>query len=192
MENAAQFSTLRLPLSGVVIVGWMTLHPSTKTTSGFAECCQALAHRRFDAGCIQAALGEHFAGLGVLDVVVRQAQVQDRSQHAFGSEELGHRTAGTAHDAVLLDRHQQLVAARQFAQQGFVQRFDETHVDHRGVQRLADLQRLIEEDGITTVFSERLASPRLTRSLADDAGIVTAVIGAPVFVLLLIRSRRDA
>lgn len=41
---------------------------------------------------------------------------------------------------------------------------------------LADLQDLIREDGITTVFSERLASPALTRSLADDAGVTTEVL----------------
>ncbi len=41
---------------------------------------------------------------------------------------------------------------------------------------LADLQRLIEDDGITTVFGERLASPRLTETLADDMGVRTAVL----------------
>jgi zinc transport system substrate-binding protein len=41
---------------------------------------------------------------------------------------------------------------------------------------LARLQDLIEQDGITTVFSERLVSPRLTRTLADDMGITTAVL----------------
>jgi zinc transport system substrate-binding protein len=41
---------------------------------------------------------------------------------------------------------------------------------------LARLQDLIESDGITTVFGERLVSPRLTRSLADDMGITTAVL----------------
>ena len=41
---------------------------------------------------------------------------------------------------------------------------------------LADLQQLIEEDGITTVFGERLASPRLTESLADDMGVQTAIL----------------
>ncbi|MXG90866.1 metal ABC transporter substrate-binding protein [Nocardioides flavescens] len=43
----------------------------------------------------------------------------------------------------------------------------------------ADLQRLqelITSDGITTVFSERLVSPRLAQSLADDLGITTAVL----------------
>ncbi|MDO9458136.1 metal ABC transporter substrate-binding protein [Nocardioides sp.] len=41
---------------------------------------------------------------------------------------------------------------------------------------LADLQDLIRDDGITTVFSERLASPRLTQALADDMGVRTAVL----------------
>ena len=41
---------------------------------------------------------------------------------------------------------------------------------------LAHLQDLIQEDGITTVFSERLVSRRLTQTLADDMGITTAVL----------------
>jgi zinc transport system substrate-binding protein len=41
---------------------------------------------------------------------------------------------------------------------------------------LARLQDLIRTDGITTVFGERLVSPRLTRSLADDMGIAAAVL----------------
>jgi zinc transport system substrate-binding protein len=41
---------------------------------------------------------------------------------------------------------------------------------------LARLQDLIQSDGITTVFSERLVSPRLSRSLASDMGITTAVL----------------
>lgn len=41
---------------------------------------------------------------------------------------------------------------------------------------LAALQQLIGEEGITTVFSERLASPRLTQTLADDMGVQTAVL----------------
>ncbi len=41
---------------------------------------------------------------------------------------------------------------------------------------LARLQELIETDGITTVFSERLVSPRLSQTLADDMGITTAVL----------------
>ena len=44
------------------------------------------------------------------------------------------------------------------------------------VAGLADLQELIEEEGITTVFSETLASPRFTEPLADDLGIGTDVL----------------
>jgi zinc transport system substrate-binding protein len=41
---------------------------------------------------------------------------------------------------------------------------------------LARLQQLIREEGITTVFSERLASPKLTDALARDLGLRTAVL----------------
>ncbi len=41
---------------------------------------------------------------------------------------------------------------------------------------LAQLQQLIADEGITTVFSERLASPKLTDSLAGDLGLRTAVL----------------
>lgn len=41
---------------------------------------------------------------------------------------------------------------------------------------LGRLQQLIEEDGITTVFGERLAPPALVDTLADDAGVTTAVL----------------
>ena len=41
---------------------------------------------------------------------------------------------------------------------------------------LGRLQSLITQEGITTVFSERLVSPRLTDSLARDLGISTAIL----------------
>ena len=41
---------------------------------------------------------------------------------------------------------------------------------------LARLQQLIREEGITTVFSERLASPKLTDALARDLGLRTEVL----------------
>ncbi|CUR54268.1 ABC-type metal ion transport system, surface component [metagenome] len=41
---------------------------------------------------------------------------------------------------------------------------------------LARLQSLITADGITTVFSETLASPKMSETLADDLGISTAVL----------------
>lgn len=41
---------------------------------------------------------------------------------------------------------------------------------------LAELQELIDEDGITTVFGERIAPPELAETLARDAGVETAVL----------------
>ena len=41
---------------------------------------------------------------------------------------------------------------------------------------LAHLQELITEDGVTTVFSERLVSPKMAETLADDLGVDTAVL----------------
>lgn len=41
---------------------------------------------------------------------------------------------------------------------------------------LQELQELIREEGITTVFSERLASQQFTGALADDLGLETAVL----------------
>ncbi len=41
---------------------------------------------------------------------------------------------------------------------------------------LARLQQLIEQDGITTVFGERLVSPKLAQSLADDMGVRSRIL----------------
>lgn len=41
---------------------------------------------------------------------------------------------------------------------------------------LVALQELIADEGITTVFSERLASPAMAESLASDTGVRTAVL----------------
>jgi len=41
---------------------------------------------------------------------------------------------------------------------------------------LADLQHLIEDEGVTTVFYETLVSPKFAQTLADDAGAETAVL----------------
>ena len=43
-------------------------------------------------------------------------------------------------------------------------------------QHLAELRDLVESRGVTTVFSERLASPALARTLADAAGVSTGVL----------------
>ncbi len=41
---------------------------------------------------------------------------------------------------------------------------------------LGRLQQLIDDDGITTVFGERLAPARLSETLASDAGVRTAIL----------------
>ncbi len=41
---------------------------------------------------------------------------------------------------------------------------------------LARLQGLITDDGVTTVFSERLVSPKMAETLADDLGVSTAIL----------------
>ena len=43
-------------------------------------------------------------------------------------------------------------------------------------RRLGELADLIRDDDITTVFTERLASPKLADTLASDLGIATAVL----------------
>ena len=43
-------------------------------------------------------------------------------------------------------------------------------------QRLAELKTLVEEDGVTTVFTEDLVSPKVAQTLADEAGVRTAVL----------------
>lgn len=43
-------------------------------------------------------------------------------------------------------------------------------------QRLADLADLVRDKGVTTVFTERLVSPRVARALAREAGVEVAVL----------------
>jgi zinc transport system substrate-binding protein len=45
-----------------------------------------------------------------------------------------------------------------------------------GPGRLAELLRLIEREGVTTIFTEELASPEVAVTLAADAGIDTALL----------------
>ena len=43
-------------------------------------------------------------------------------------------------------------------------------------RRLAELAELVESEGITTVFTERLVSPEVAEALAREAGVGTAVL----------------
>lgn len=43
-------------------------------------------------------------------------------------------------------------------------------------QRLAELRTLVEEHGVTTIFTEDLVSPKVAQTLAEEAGVGTAVL----------------
>lgn len=43
-------------------------------------------------------------------------------------------------------------------------------------QRLAELEQLVEQEGVTTIFTEDLVSPKVAETLADEAGVRTAVL----------------
>jgi zinc transport system substrate-binding protein len=43
-------------------------------------------------------------------------------------------------------------------------------------QRLAQLKDLVEREGITTIFTEDLVSPKVAETLANEAGVHTAVL----------------
>jgi zinc transport system substrate-binding protein len=43
-------------------------------------------------------------------------------------------------------------------------------------QRLAEMQQLVKQQGITTIFTEDLVSPKVAQTLADEAGVKTAVL----------------
>jgi zinc transport system substrate-binding protein len=45
-----------------------------------------------------------------------------------------------------------------------------------GPERLAELRRLVEREGITTIFTEELATPEVARTLATEAGVDTALL----------------
>ena len=60
-------------------------------------------------------------------------------------------------------------------------------LDHEGIagvapesepdpRRLAELADLVEDEGVTTVFTEELVSPRVAESLAREAGVTTVVL----------------
>ncbi|MGZ8603616.1 MAG: metal ABC transporter substrate-binding protein [Actinomycetota bacterium] len=42
--------------------------------------------------------------------------------------------------------------------------------------RLAELRTLMQDEGVTTIFTEELASPEVAEALADDVGVTTAAL----------------
>jgi zinc transport system substrate-binding protein len=43
-------------------------------------------------------------------------------------------------------------------------------------KRLADLVALVKREGVTTIFTEELVSPKVAETLANEAGVATAVL----------------
>jgi zinc transport system substrate-binding protein len=43
-------------------------------------------------------------------------------------------------------------------------------------QRLAELKEMVEQQGVTTIFTEDLVSPKVAETLAEEAGVTTAVL----------------
>jgi zinc transport system substrate-binding protein len=43
-------------------------------------------------------------------------------------------------------------------------------------ERIADLEQLVQEEGVTTIFSEQLVSPEVAQTLADEAGVQVATL----------------
>jgi len=74
-------------------------------------------------------------------IVIGQAQLQEVSSDALSPEEFTDGAAGTAHDGVVLDGDETGMASGQFTQQGFIQRFDETHVDQGCIDAFGNLRR---------------------------------------------------
>ena len=42
--------------------------------------------------------------------------------------------------------------------------------------RLAEVQRVVQDEGVTTIFYERLVNPAVADALANDIGVQTAVL----------------
>ncbi len=101
------------------------------------------------------------------DAAVHQLDVIDAAYRA-GLRDCDRKVVVTAHDAFgYLSRRYGL---RQEAIAGI------SPEQEPDPQRLADLADLVKRDHVTTVFTEELVSPRVSRALAHEAGVRTAVL----------------
>lgn len=85
-----------------------------------------------------------------------------------GLADCDRRVLVTAHEAFGY-----LAAAYGLRQEGVAGISPDAEPDAR---RLAELTDLVEREGVTTVFTESLVSPRVARTLAREAGVRTAVL----------------
>jgi len=97
-------------------------------------------------------------------VAIRQPQVQHGHVAAHAREELADCGAGAAGDHVLLECHQHVVARGEFEHERLVERFDEAHVGHGGVDDVRELvcgvqQRAEGEQGDPGAASLQLPAP---------------------------------
>ena len=96
-----------------------------------------------------------------------QLQALDREYRA-GLDPCGRSVIVTAHAAF-----GRLAARYGLRQHAIAGMSPEQEPDPR---RLADLADLVKRDGVTTVFTERLVSPRVAEALAREANVRTAVL----------------
>ena len=84
-----------------------------------------------------------------------------------------------------LDRCQRTVIVTSHAAFGYLSaRYGLTQVPISGLapdaeptpRHLADIKALVERDGVTTIFTEELVSPKVAETLASETGTITAVL----------------
>src|SRR5690242_21899971 len=98
----------------------------------------------------------------MLDEAVGNTQLQNRYEQPFRGQELAYCRACTPDGRVFLDRDDGPMALRQGDHEVLVHRFDEPHVDERGVEALGDLLRRVEQRAkyenreAATTFAARL------------------------------------
>src|SRR5678815_5316311 len=126
-----------------------------------------LLDRGANALAIETDRRKQLAGVAVVDEAIRQAEHHHLLARA--RQRLANRAARPAHDLVLFHGHDQMMRVGDPFQEIDIQRLDEAHVDHRGVERVAGFERRLEhraesEDG------DALALPANLR-LADRDGL---------------------
>src|SRR5690606_3795687 len=109
-----------------------------------AGASEPIADRSLDTCSIQAYTGQQRVLTSVIDEPSRQDQLQHRHADAFLVEYFG-RAACAAHDGGLFDGDQGAMAGGQFKDKFAVDGLDETHVGHRGTQRLGRSQRGLQQ-----------------------------------------------
>lgn len=140
--------------------------------------------------------GEHAEDRGAVDPHVwldplRMADIVEVVAGAVGADEGSVREVRAALEALhqryedgLADCERDLVVSAHAAFGWLVDRYGLRHEALTGVspeqepdpRRLAELADLVRDEGVTTVFTEELLSPRVANALAREAGVATATL----------------